>query len=211
MTPLPEGAIVTSTSRSKIRPAADPGRSKLAETAFDTMDSARKLKAAGIEVEHAEAIVEVMGQSVNHLVTREHFNLTVEHFDLTVERFDLTVKRLDAEIARLSDRIDTGLDSLRTELIDRIDTGLDNLRTELIDRIDTGLDRLRTELVARIDTGLAEVNARIDTGLAELRGRIDAVEKNMWRAQLFSVGVLIGAIALATSILGMMLTRSGGM
>ena len=146
----------------------------MAETAFDTMDSARNLKAAGIESEHAEAIVEVMGQSVNQLVTKEHFNLTVEHFDLTVERFD-------TEIARLSDRIDTGLDSLRTELI------------------------------ARIDTGLAEVHARIDTGLAEFRGRIDAVEKNMWRAQLISVGVLIGAIALATSILGMMLTRSGGM
>ena len=171
---------MTPASGSKIRPAADPGRPKLAETAFDTMDSARKLKAAGIEAEHAEAIVEVMGQSVNQLVTREHFNLTVEHFDLTVERFDLTFERFDAEIARLSDRIDTGLDSLRTELI------------------------------ARIDTGLAEVHARIDTGLAELRGRIDAVEKNMWRAQLISVGVLIGAIALATSILGIMLTRSGG-
>ena len=161
----------------------------MAETAFDTMDSARNLKAAGIESEHAEAIVEVMGQSVNQLVTKEHFNLTVEHFDLTVERFD-------TEIARLSDRIDTSLDSLRTELVARIDTGLDSLRTELI---------------ARIDTGLAEVHARIDTGLAELRGRIDAVEKSMWRAQLISVGVLIGAIALATSILGMMLTRSGGM
>ncbi|MDE0001677.1 MAG: hypothetical protein OXQ29_03155 [Rhodospirillaceae bacterium] len=153
------------------------------------MDSARKLKAAGIEAEQAEAIVEVMGQSVNQLVTREHFNLTVEHFDLTVERFD-------TEVAKLSDRIDTSLDSLRTELIARIDTGLDSLRTELI---------------ARIDTGLAEVHAKIDTGLAELRGRIDAVEKNMWRAQLFSVGVLIGAIALATSILGMMLTRSSAM
>ena len=195
---------MTPTSGSKIRPAADPGRPKLAETAFDTMDSARKLKAAGIEAEHAEAIVEVMGQSVNQFVTREHFNLTVEHFDLTVERFD-------TEIARLGDRIDTSLDSLRTELIARIDTSLDSLRTELIARIDTGLDSLRTELVARIDTGLAEVHARIDTGLAELRGRIEAVEKNMWRAQLFSVGVLIGAIALATSILGMMLTRSGGM
>ena len=161
----------------------------MAESAFDTMDSARKLKAAGIEAEQAEAIVEVMGQSVNQLVTREHFNLTVEHFDLTVERFD-------TEVAKLSDRIDTSLDSLRTELIARIDTGLDSLRTELI---------------ARIDTGLAEVHAKIDTGLAELRGRIDAVEKNMWRAQLFSVGVLIGAIALATSILGMMLTRSSAM
>jgi len=139
----------------------------MAETAFDTMDSARKLKAAGIEAEHAEALVDFMGQAVSNLVTKEQFSAELR---LTREHFDLTVKRLDEKIAKLSDRIDTGLDSLRTELI-----------------------------------------ARIDTGLAELRGRIDAVEKNMWRAQLFSVGVLIGAIALATSILGMMLTRSGGM
>ena len=139
----------------------------MAETAFDTMDSARKLKAAGIEAEHAEALVDFMGQAVSNLVTKEQFSAELR---LTREHFDLTVKRLDDKIAKLSDRIDTGLDSLRTELI-----------------------------------------ARIDTGLAELRGRIDAVEKNMWRAQLFSVGVLIGAIALATSILGMMLTRSGGM
>lgn len=131
------------------------------------MDSARKLKAAGIEAEHAEALVDFMGQAVSNLVTKEQFSAELR---LTREHFDLTVKRLDDKIAKLSDRIDTGLDSLRTELI-----------------------------------------ARIDTGLAELRGRIDAVEKNMWRAQLFSVGVLIGAIALATSILGMMLTRSGGM
>ena len=139
----------------------------MAETAFDTMDSAGKLKAAGIEAEHAEALVDFMGQAVSNLVTKEQFSAELR---LTREHFDLTVKRLDDKIAKLSDRIDTGLDSLRTELI-----------------------------------------ARIDTGLAELRGRIDAVEKNMWRAQLFSVGVLIGAIALATSILGMMLTRSGGM
>ena len=150
----------------------------MAETAFDTMDSARKLKAAGIEAEHAEALVDFMGQAVSNLVTKEHFSAELR---LTREHFDLTVKRLDDKIAKLSDRIDTGLDSLRTELI------------------------------ARIDTGLAEVHAKIDTSLAELRGRIDAVEKNMWRAQLFSVGVLIGAIALATSILGMMLARTGGM
>ena len=107
------------------------------EPAFDTLEAARRLKSAGIDSEHAEAIVEVMGQSVNQLVTREHF---------------------DAVIA-----------SLRTEL-----------------------------------------GARIDVGHAELRGRIDAVETRMWRMHLVSVGLLIAAIGLATTILGMMLTRGGG-
>ncbi len=135
----------------------------MAEAAFDTLDAARRLKAAGIEGEHAEAIVEVMGQPVNRLVTREHF-------DLTVERFDAAVERIDAEIAKLSARVDTGIESLRTEL-----------------------------------------GARIDVGQAELQGRVDAVETNMSRALLLSVGVLLAAITLATTILGMLLTRGGGM
>ena len=109
----------------------------MAATAFDTLDAARRLKAAGIAAEHAEAIVEVMGQSVNQLVTREHFStelrLIREHFDAELRLYR---EHFDAVIARL-----------RTE----------NMRTHLI-----------------------------------------------------SVGVLIAAIALATTILGMMLTRGGG-
>ena len=49
----------------------------MAATAFDTLDAARRLKAAGIESEHAEAIVGVMGRSVNQLVTVEHFDAEI--------------------------------------------------------------------------------------------------------------------------------------
>ena len=109
----------------------------MAATAFDTLDAARRLKAAGIEAEHAEAIVEIMGQSVNQLVTREHFStelgLTREHFDAKLRLYR---EHFDAEIAKL-----------------------------------------RAEFM---------------------------------RTHLISVGVLIAAIALATTILGMMLTRGGG-
>ena len=59
----------------------------MSDTAFDTLGAARRLKAAGIEAEQAEAIVEVMGQSVDQLVT--------------VERFDAGIATLRAEIARL--------------------------------------------------------------------------------------------------------------
>ena len=79
------------------------------EPAFDTLEAARRLESAGIDSEHAEAIVEVMGQSVNQLVTREHFDLTVERFDLTVERFD-------AAIATLNAKIDTRVQSLEATL-----------------------------------------------------------------------------------------------
>lgn len=80
----------------------------MAATAFDTLDAARSLKAAGIEAEHAEAIVGVMGRSVNQLVTVEHF---------------------DAEVAKVHARIDGVEASVRTL---RTDLRADNLRSHLI-------------------------------------------------------------------------------
>ena len=109
----------------------------MAATAFDTLDAARRLKAAGIEAGHAEAIVGVMGQSVSQTVTVEHF--------------------------------DAGVASLRTELC-----------------------------------------ARMDVGHAELRARIEAVETKMWRVHLVSVGTIVAALALATTILGIIITQGGG-
>ena len=77
------------------------------ETAFDTLEAARRLKSAGIDSEHAEAMVDFMGQSVNQLVTREHF--------------DLTVERLNAAIATIDAKIDTKVQALestmRTEIM----------------------------------------------------------------------------------------------
>ena len=105
----------------------------MAANAFDTLDAARRLKAAGIEAEHAEAIVGVMGRSVNQLVTVEHF---------------------DAELAKLHARID-GVEATVREL--GADLRADNLRSHLI-----------------------------------------------------SVGVMIAAIALATTILGIIMTQGGG-
>ena len=79
------------------------------EPAFDTLEAASRLKSAGIEVEHAEAIVEVMGQSVNQLVTREHFDLTVEHFGLTVERLDAAISQLRTELCARIDKVQVEL------------------------------------------------------------------------------------------------------
>ena len=105
----------------------------MAATAFDTLDAARRLKAAGIDAEHAEAIVGVMGRSVNQPVTVEHF---------------------DAEIAKLH------------------------------------------------------------AGNTKLRARVDAVKADMqtaiMRSHLISVGVMIAAMALAMTILGIIITQGGG-
>ena len=131
----------------------------MAATAFDTLDAARRLKAAGIEAEHAEAIVEIMGQSVNQLVTREHFSkelgLTREHFDAKLQRIR---EHFDAELKRTREHFDGELRLFR-------------------EHFDAEIAKLRAEFM---------------------------------RTHLISVGVLIAAIALATTILGMTLTRGGG-
>ena len=131
----------------------------MAATAFDTLDAARRLKAAGIEAEHAEAIVEIMGQSVNQLVTREHFSkelgLTREHFDAKLRR---TREHFDAKLRRTREHFDAELQRTR-------------------EHFDAEIAKLRAEFM---------------------------------HTHLISVGVLIAAIALATTILGMMMTRGGG-
>ena len=80
------------------REASDP--------AFDTLGAARRLKAAGIEAEQADAIVEVMGDSVNQLVTGE--------------RFDTGTAMLHARI-----------DSVQTELQAQTDSMLVEMRADI--------------------------------------------------------------------------------
>jgi len=65
----------------------------MSDPAFDTLGAARKLKTTGIEAEQADAIVEVMRESANQLVTEE--------------RLDTGLAKLQAQIEGLSNRIDT--------------------------------------------------------------------------------------------------------
>ena len=86
------------------------------DTAFDTLGAARRLKAAGIEAEQAEAIVEVMGQSVNQLVT--------------VDRFEAGIATVHAQI----DALRVHIDSVQTELQARIEEShvrIDAVRTDM--------------------------------------------------------------------------------
>ena len=106
------------------------------EPAFDTLEAARRLKSAGIEVEHAEAIVEVMGQSVNQLVTRDHFStelgLTREHFNtelrLTREHFEAGIAKLGTELHARIDGVESKVNSLEATLHAEIAT----VRTEIM-------------------------------------------------------------------------------
>ncbi len=89
----------------------------MSDPAFDTLIAARKLKTAGIEAEQADAIVEVMGESVNQLVTVERFDagLAMLH-----TRIDSVQTQLQAQIDGLSGRID----SLRIEMRADVDRSL---------------------------------------------------------------------------------------
>jgi len=63
----------------------------MAATAFDTLAAARRLKAAGIKAEHAEAIAEVVGLAVNQpkLVTVEHFDAEIANLRMEIMRTHL--------------------------------------------------------------------------------------------------------------------------
>jgi len=92
----------------------------MSDPAFDTLVAARKLKTAGIEAEQADAIVEVMGASVNQLVTVERFDAGLAMLHTRIESVQT---QLQAQIDGLSGRID----SLQTELQAQIDS----LRVEM--------------------------------------------------------------------------------
>ena len=180
----------------------------MSDSAFDTLVAARKLKTAGIEAEQADAIVEVMGESVNQLVTVEHFDagLAMLHarIDGQSSRIDSSQTHLQARIDGLSGRID----SLQTELqaqIDGLSGRIDSLQTELqaqIDGLSGRIDSLQTELQAQID-GLS---GRIDSLQTELQAQIDSLRVEM-RADIARSHMILGGFVIAANVL--MLTVLG--
>jgi len=155
------------------------------EPAFDTLEAARRLKSAGIEVEHAEAIVEVMGQSVNQLVTREHFSaelgLTREHFD---SKLRVTRGHFDSKLRLTREHFDTELRLTR-------------------EQFGAGIAKLGTELHARIDGVESKVQSLESTVRAEMHAQ-------MMRAVLIVVGILIPAMGLMLAFVEFYSARGGG-
>ena len=118
----------------------------MSDPAFDTLGAARRLKAAGIEAEQAEAIVEVMGESVNQLVT--------------VERFEAGLAMLQAQIDAVQSGLQARIDAVQSGLQARIDAVQSGLQARI--------DAVQTQLQAQID-GLS---SRIDTLRIEMRADI---------------------------------------
>ncbi len=111
-----------------------------------------------MEAEHAEAVVEVMGQSVSQLVTREHF---------------------DASLSQSGTQVHARIDTFQAEW---------NVR----------MDAIRTELNARIDGLKSKVESLEAT-----------VRKEIMRAVLMVVGILIPAIGLMLAIVNSYTARGG--
>ena len=93
----------------------------MSDPAFDTLGAARKLKTAGIEAEQADAIVEVMRESANQLVTVEHFDAGLAKLQAQIDglsnRIDSVQTQLQAQIDVLSGRIDTLRIEMRADIV----------------------------------------------------------------------------------------------
>ncbi len=85
----------------------------MSDPAFDTLGAARKLKDAGVGADQAEAIVEVMGESTNRLVTTERFEAGMA---MLRGRIETVRTELDARIDGLSSRIDSLQAEMREEI-----------------------------------------------------------------------------------------------
>ena len=100
----------------------------MSDTAFDTLGAARRLKAAGIGAGQAEAIVEVMGQSVNQLVTGERFEAGIT---VLQSRIDVVQTELQTRIDRFQTDLQTRTDTFQTDLQTRIDAVRTDMRAEI--------------------------------------------------------------------------------
>lgn len=149
----------------------------MADTAFETLEAARRLEAADIQAEQADAIVEVVNQTASQMVT--------------VERFDTGVTGLHARIDSVHSELSTRIGSVHSELGTRIDTVHSDLRTRI--------DSAHSELSARIDSVQAELLARIDSVRAELR-------EEFANSHLKTLIVVIAANTLIAAILGILLS-----
>lgn len=81
----------------------------MSNAAFDTLTVARKLKAAGVEAELADAIVDAMNRSTEQFVT-------VEHFDAAVDRLDTRCDGLEARIDAVRTELLAGINAVRADL-----------------------------------------------------------------------------------------------
>jgi len=90
----------------------------MSKLVFDTLEHARRLKAAGIPNEQAEAHAELMGQAfsyyIGELVTRDYLDAT-----------------LNARFAEQEARIDARVQALETQLEARMDRGFAEIKSQL--------------------------------------------------------------------------------
>ncbi len=153
----------------------------MSEPAFDTLDAARRLKAAGLDSEHAEAIVEVMGQSVNQLVTRAHF---------------------DAGISKLGTELHARIDTVLAELHARIGGLESNLHTRI--------DGVESDLQSRIGSVESNLQSRIGSVESNLQSLEATMRTEIMRAVLIVLGVLIPVIGLMMAVVEFYSARGGG-
>ena len=85
----------------------------MSNAAFDTLTVARKLKAAGVEAEQADAFVEAMARSTGKFVTVKHFAAAVERL---VTRIAAVRTELLARIDAVRTKMQAGINAVRTEM-----------------------------------------------------------------------------------------------
>ncbi|MDE0003528.1 MAG: hypothetical protein OXQ29_12625 [Rhodospirillaceae bacterium] len=146
----------------------------MADPAFDTLEAARRLEAADIPAEQADAIVDVVNQSASQTVT--------------VERFETGVAGLHARVDSVYSELNARIDSVHSELSARIDS----VQSELSARIES----VRTELLTRIDSLRSELRADFFRSLLIAVGIFLAA--NTLLATIFGILLTNGAFGTVT-------------
>ena len=143
------------------------------EAAFDTLAYAERLKAAGIENAHANALTDALRVALGEGVATKA--------DIRENR-----RELGADIAGLANRIDNIDENMATKLdLARVDRRIDGI-DKRIDGIDKRIDGIEENMATKTDLALLdkridniEENMATKTDFARLDKRIDNIEENM--------------------------------
>ncbi len=103
----------------------------MSDPAFDTLGAARKLKDAGVGADQAEAIVEVMGESTNRLVTTERFEAGMAMLRVRIESVKAELQTGQAMLCTRIDAVKAELQTGQAELHSRIDSVRAEMREQI--------------------------------------------------------------------------------
>ena len=146
----------------------------MAEAAFNTIAEVQRLRSAGIEQMHAEAITMSIHAGVTGgVATKADLHLLKADLESTEQRLEARIEsieqRLEARIESTAQDLNARIESIEQRLETRIESTAQDLNARIEkseQRLETGIEKAKFDLTWRLLAGIGLINGAV---LAALR------------------------------------------